>query len=113
MRRLTGPLADLGVPSRESHRSEVAPLDAEDREVDVVLDAEPEEEPGLLVRAGQTELGTSTRGLAGDVPAEELDPAGRRWEITRYDVEECRLPRAVRPEDRAAFAGYDIEIDLA
>src|SRR5262249_52105747 len=42
----------------------------------------------------------------------ELDPARGRRQVARDDVEERRLPGAVRTEDRPPFAGDDLEVDV-
>src|SRR6266542_4548986 len=60
-----------------------------------------------------SELRASARRLHGDVTPEELDPAGRDREIARDDVEERRLPRTVRPEDRPPLPWLDLEVDVA
>ncbi len=57
-------LADLPLPPRQQHRPEAAALDADDREVDAVLDGETEELPGLLVGAREAELDARAGGLA-------------------------------------------------
>src|SRR5205814_10671863 len=88
-------------------------LDANDREVDVVLDREAEEEPGLLVRPGESQSRAPAGRQPRHVPPEELDPPRRRRHVARDDVEERRLPGAVRAEDRPPLAGCDVEVDLA
>ena len=99
---------------RVEHRPQMAALDADDREVDVVLDAQPEEEPRLLVRAGEAELAPDG-GPAAIVTSwpniSTVPEVGR--EVTGDDVEERRLPGAVRAEDRAALARRDVEVDIA
>ena len=45
--------------------------------------------------------------------AEELDRPGARGDVARDDVEQRRLPRAVRPEDGAPLAVRDVEVDVA
>ncbi len=107
-----GLLAERAVLPRQADRAKVAVADAEDGEVDAVLDAQAEEHPRLLVRAGEPE----PRALAGrrrrDVAAEELDRPGRRGQVAGDDVEERRLARAVRPEDRPPLAVCDVEVDV-
>src|SRR5262249_59857917 len=46
-----------------------------------------------------------------DVPAEERDRAGVGRELTRDEVEERRLARAVGPDDQTALARLDGEVD--
>src|SRR3990170_6501855 len=88
-------------------------LDAENREVEVVLDREAEEEPRRLVRARQPERDPATGREDRHVPAEELDAPRRRRELAGDHVEERRLPGPVRAEDRPALAGANLEIDVA
>src|SRR5439155_5889526 len=101
------------VARRQQHGSQMAALDAEDREVDVVLDAQAEEEPGLLIGAGQAELRSLAGRQGGDVLAKQLDGARGRREVARDDVEERRLPGPVRAENRATLAGEELEVDVA
>ena len=55
---------------------------------------------------------TGARGSLRDVAAEQLDrPRGGR-EVAADDVEEGRLARAVRAEDRAPLAGGNLEVDV-
>ena len=53
--------AQLPVAPPQHDGAEVARLHAEHGEIEVVLDREPREEPGLLVRAAHAELGARTR----------------------------------------------------
>jgi hypothetical protein len=48
-----------------------------------------------------------------DVDAEQLDGSRRRGELAGDDVEERRLPGAVRPENRPALALANVEVDVA
>jgi hypothetical protein len=77
-------------PSRPvAHRAQVALLRAEHREVEVVLDAQAEEEPGLLVGAAHAAVGPARRRDRADVRAQELDGpevAGMSPEITLNSV---------------------------
>ena len=92
--------------------TEVAPLRAEDRQVEVLLDRQAEKESRFLKGSGQAELHALPRRDERHVLAEELDGSGCGRELTRDDVEERRLPGAVRPEDGAPLAGQDVEIDV-
>ncbi len=56
-RRFARLVAHLPVPLPRGHGSQVTTLDADDRQIDVVLDAEPGEQARLLVRAGEPEPG--------------------------------------------------------
>src|SRR6202521_3741567 len=100
-------LAYLTFALRQSDRQQVAPSDAEHREVEVVLDAESEEEPRRLKGSGQAGAGAMPRRVARHVPAEKLDPALGRRELAGDDVEQGRLPGPVGPEDGAPLAGLD------
>ena len=86
---------------------------ADEREVDVVRHREAREQAGLLVRAGEPELGAHPRGQMRDVLPHHLDRARRRLEVAGDEVEEGRLAGPVRAEDRAALAVRDVEIDVA
>ena len=110
-RRFPRLLADLAVLLRQEDRTKAAAADADDRQVDAVLDGETGEEPRLLVRAGEAELGSVARRPSRDVLAEQLDPSGRGRYVSANDVEERRLPGAVRPQDRPTLAVHDVEID--
>ena len=105
------PTAKLPVPLRKRDRTEVATTYPERREVDAVLDGEPEEHARLLVRARETELRALSRGHRRDVSTEQLDGSGRRMEVTRDDVEERGLPGPVRAENGMTRAVLDVEID--
>src|SRR5439155_10396516 len=63
--------------------------------------------------AAHPELRARARRQRGDVAAEELDRAGGRREVAGDDVEERRLPGAVRAEDRTPLAVRDVEVDIA
>ena len=52
------------------------------------------------------------RGHGRHVGAEQLDRAGRRWEVSGDDVEERRLAGAVRAENGSSLAVGDLEIDV-
>ena len=77
--------------------------------------------PRPTARERAASSGTCARGrasgrsarAAGDVLAEHLDRAGRGREVARDEIEERRLPGAVRAEDRTALAVRDVEIDVA
>src|SRR3972149_7920950 len=88
-------------------------IDAENREVEVVLDREAGEEPRWLVRPRQPERDPATGREDRHVPAEELDVPRRRRELAGDHVEERRLPGPVRAEDRTTLAGANLEIDVA
>ena len=47
------------------------------------------------------------------VAPHHLDRSGRGLEVARDEVEQRRLPGAVRPEDGTALAVRDVEIDVA
>ena len=74
--RLTRALADLRVARREDHGPQVPALDADDREVDAVLDREAEEQPRLLIRAREAELarGAAPVACVTSSPKSSTDP---------------------------------------
>jgi hypothetical protein len=43
---------------------------------------------------------------------EELDHAGRRRKVARYQVEERRLASAVQPKNRSPFAVRDLQVNV-
>ena len=92
---------------------QAAALAADDREVEVVLDRQAREEPGLLVRPCDAEPRPHARGEVGDVGAHHVDRAAGRHEVARDQVEQRRLAGAVGPENGAALAVRDVEIDVA
>src|SRR5207253_2864581 len=99
--------------ARSERRAQPAAFCAEDREIDVVLDGEAEEEPRLLVGAGEPATGPVPRRRVRHVPPEQLDGSGRGGKVARDDVEQRRLAGPVRPENGAALAGRDLEADVA
>src|SRR5205823_10664731 len=111
-RKLLRLLAKLTVASQHD-RAQVARLHAQHGEIEVVLHREPGEEPRLLVRATHPELGARARRQLGDLLAVEFDRARARSKVAGDHVEERRLARAVRAEDRAPLAVRDIQIDVA
>jgi hypothetical protein len=110
-RRLTGALANLAV-ALEHDRSNVSAADADDREIDAVLDGEPGEETRLLIGAREPHLRPRARRSMRDVAAEQLDRPRGGGEVAADDVEEGRLARPVRAEDGAPLAGGHLEVDL-
>ena len=58
-------------------------------------------------------FGRHARRQVGDVLPHQLDRARRGREVAGDDVEQRRLAGAVRPEDRAALAVRDVEVDVA
>ena len=110
---LAGPFPHRAVAAAQPHRAEVTAAHAEHRQVEVVLDAQAEEEPRRLEGAGQAHAApASAPGRCGHVLAEELHRARSRRELAGDEVEERRLARAVRAEDRAPLAGEDLQVDV-
>ena len=107
-----GPLAGVLVLLAREHPQASAVM-PEDREKDVVLDREAGKEPRLLVRPGKPERRPHPRRQVGDVTAHHLDRPRRGLEVARDEVEQRRLPGAVRAEDGTALAVRDVEIDVA
>ena len=105
-------LAQRVVALAQDDRAEVSALRPEQREVQVVLDRQAEERPRLLVGAAHAELRAGARRQRRDLVAEELDRAGGRRHVTGDDVEQRRLPGAVRAENGAPLAVRDVEIDV-
>ena len=108
----TGPHAGILVLLAGEH-PEAPAVPADDGEEDVVLHRESRKEPRLLVRAGEPERRPDPGGEMRDVPSHHLDRSRRGLEVARDEVEERRLARAVRTQDRTAFAVRDVEIDVA
>ena len=109
--RVAGPVPEIPVAARP-HRPQAPTLDADDCEVDVVLDRQPAEESRLLVRAGKTHLRAGARRLVGHVHTEDRDRPGGGREVAGYDVEERRLAGAVGTENAPPLALADLEIDV-
>ena len=80
-------------------------------EKEVVLDAQAEEEPRGLERPREPEPRSAAGGEPRDVRTAKLHGAGAGGKLASNHVEQRRLPRPVRPQDRAALAVGDVEID--
>src|ERR1700730_5113452 len=106
-------LTELSVPSWQDHRAQVTAAGSEDRQEDAVLDAQAEQHPRLLVGPCQSQPRPVPRRRVGDVVAEELHGSARGRDVTGDNVEERRLAGTVRPQDRAALSGEDVEIHVA
>ena len=111
--RGAGALALLALARGECTTPQPPAVAADDREVEVVLDRQPGEEPGLLVRARDAQPRAHARGQVRDVGAHQVDRAARGLEVPGDQVEQRRLARAVRAQDGAALAVRDVEIDVA
>ena len=98
---------------RRMDRPEPAAVPPDDGEVEVVLDREPGEEPGLLVRPRHAQPRPHAGGQVRHVGAHHLDRAAGGLEVTGDQVEQRRLARAVRAQDCAALTVRDVEIDVA
>ena len=96
-RQLARALAHLTVERPLARQAQVPAARAEHGEVEVVLDAEAEEQTGLLVGAPHPQPRAPGGGDGADVLAEELDRARRLRHVARDDVEQRRLPGAVGP----------------
>src|SRR4051794_17660972 len=81
------------------------------RERDVLVRGQVVEEARVLERPPHAELRAAVRGAPRDVDAEEADATGRRPHRPRDEVEQRRLPGAVRPDQRVARTGLDVERD--
>src|SRR5262249_49414872 len=90
-------------PQRPEHH-ELGRFERLDGEQAVLLHGERAEEVRDLKRAGETERRSPVGRDAGHVPPEEPDRAGGDRQLTRDQVEERRLTRAVGPDQRAALA---------
>ena len=91
----------------------MARADAEDGEVEVVLDRQSEKGAGLLVGAPHPELRPQPRRQRPHLLPAKLDGARARCDVAGDDVEQRRLSGAVRAEDGAPLAVRDVEIDVA
>ena len=78
-------------------------------EPDVLERAEPREDARDLERPPEPRTAATRRRTRGDVLPPQLDPAGRRWDEPRDEVEQRRLPGAVRPDDGDQLAGPGLE----
>ena len=87
---------------------------AEHREVEVVLDAQAEEQAGLLVGAAHAEPGAARRAdtRSTSCPRNSIVPEVGRH-VPRDHVEQRGLAGAVGAEDGAALAVRDVEVDVA
>ena len=112
--RVARALAHLRVALRSVHGPQVAALDADDREVDVVLDGQPAEQPRLLVRAGQAELarGCGPAACVTSWPKSSTVPdvAGKSPAITLNSVV---LPAPFGPSIARRSPVRDLEVDVA
>jgi hypothetical protein len=70
------------------------------------------EETDVLERPADPALDDRVRRLAGDVLAVEHDAPRGRHVDAREHVEEGRLARAVRPDQRDDGAAHDREVDV-
>src|SRR6266508_133474 len=112
-----GQLARTGthraVPAGKAYRPEVVAADTQHGEVEIVLDAQAEEETRGLIRPGEPHVRPLPGRLPRHVAAEELNRSRCRWELAGHEIEEGRLPRTVRPEDRTPLARKDVEVHAA
>ena len=106
------PLAQLVVLARR-HEPQVAAGDAERRQVQVVLDGEPAEQPRRLERPREPHASPLARLQERHVAPEELDATLRRRELPRDQVEQRRLPGPVGAEHGPALAGPHVEVHAA
>src|SRR4029450_2729211 len=97
-------LPDAPIATGEDDRPEASAVHPDDREVDRVLDGQAVEEARLLIRPRKATLRPIAGRRARDVLAEQLNGAGRRGEVATNHVEQRRLPRSVRTEDRTTLA---------
>src|ERR1700739_1264751 len=71
---------------------------------DVFEDGEFRKDFGNLERPGHAAGDALMRCKSGDMAAIEVDGAGSRWEESADQVEEGRLARAIRPDDRTQLS---------
>src|SRR6185437_7802434 len=69
------------------------------------------EQLDVLEGSGDAQSGDPMRCDAGDIPAAEHESPGRRVVDTAYQIENCRLARTIRTNDREHLAGLYIEAD--
>ncbi len=112
LRELAGALAHLAVDG-SAHHPQVPVAGSEHGEVEVVLHRQPEEQPRLLVGPPHAEPRAAGGRDLRDVVPVELDRARGLRDVAGDEVEERGLPGAVRPQEAAALAGRDVEIDVA
>jgi hypothetical protein len=88
----------------------VSPSDTEHGEVEVVLDAQGEEEPGGLVGAGQSRARPLPGRLSRHIPPEELDLARRGKKLAGDEIEQGCLPGPVRTQNGATLTRVYVEV---
>src|SRR5205823_3909813 len=100
------------VAPRQSHGEQMTVLDAQHREVEVVLDRQAEKQPRGLKGARQSGPRSPPRRLVRHLAAEELHGALGGRELAGDEVEERRLAGPVRAENGATFARPHLQVDL-
>ena len=112
--RGAGALALLALARGRVSEPQAAAVAPDDGEVEVVLDREPGEQPGLLVRPGdaQRSAARAPGRSVTSVPITSIVPVvgGKSPAIRLNSVV---LPAPFGPEDGAALAVRDVEIDVA
>ncbi len=107
-RRAIGVRDAIGTPP-DPHRPADASLGSEPR---VLERGQPREDARDLERPADARLRAPVWRRAGDVTAVELDRAARRPVQTGQQVEQRRLPGAVRPDDSQELALGHLERDI-
>ena len=106
-------VVDLAVRRQEPPHHEFRRPQALDRQQHVVEHGQAREQAGDLERARHAERGAAVALPAGDVLAEQQHLPGARRKNAGDQVEQRGLAGAVRPDDRLAVAGHDLERDAA
>lgn len=83
----------------------------DDCDKQVVGHGQPGKKTSFLISTGKSHGGPGAGGCGAHIGAADLDGALGWGEVTRHDVEECRLPGPVGAEDAETLALRDVEID--
>src|SRR5207244_2321576 len=84
---------------------------ARGRAFGILLFLEPCEELEVLARRQPSVVRSPLRHPADARPRSALDATVARFQRTREDREQRRLPRAVRPDERDGLARIELEVD--
>ena len=114
---LRGEFPDLALFAAHSRRAQHRAEDARARVAvrgrhDVLDDAHVQEETQRLERPRDTALADLVRLEADEALSFQEDVAGVRPVDARDQVEERRLPRAVRPDDADDLAPIDVDVEV-
>ena len=106
-------LVHVAVRRQEAPHHEFGPAQPLDRQHHVVEHRQARKQAGDLERARHSERGAPLARPARHVLAEQHDLPGAGRQDAGDDVEERRLARPVRTDDRLAIARADLQADAA